>query len=166
MNYNNDFEDSNMNSEGKNVYRATSNMNTALETPNVDIDSITGINIDNVYDGLDTDVMQNQNYGLNNSGDDSFQSNDIADNTINSDNNYNNNDFIPKEISGITNDSLVSNNELVVENKQNEKVVYEFTGEFKKKPNNGFDVWDELKVMLLIVGILLLIMFIFPYIIF
>ena len=128
-----------------NVYQATTNLNTAIENPNVDIDSATNINIqNNLNDEYNTNVTSSNVLEPNNK-----QNFFINDGNNNFDNNQNNVDF---------NNNNVDNN--VVDN----IVSYAPTIKKKKKPSNGLMVSNEVKAIVVIVVILLIVLFLIPYV--
>lgn len=152
-----------------NVYQATTNLNTAIENPNVDIDNATSINIQNnlnsmIYsNNLNTVVDNNYNTNVvdmnNNFKSNVFSSDVLGPNTSqnffindgnnNFDNNQNNVDF---------NNNNVDNN--VVDN----IVSYAPTIKKKKKPTSGLVLPNEVKAMVVIIVILLVVLFAIPYV--
>ena len=75
----------NNNSNKVNTYRATSNLNTAIENPQINVNSATGINIKNSNNNYYADAKQTDSKFLNNDIPNSTKTN--IDNYLNNDNN-------------------------------------------------------------------------------
>lgn len=144
-----DSNDLNYKLDSDRTYRATPNLNTVLDNPQVSINNAMGMNIqdmDNDVSNAYRDVTNfniNQNYGS-----------DFSNQVVENNSSYSQN--------------LNSNNVNVVENNINDnnasKVSYEPTLKAKKKPRAGIVVSNEVKSMAVIIFILLLVVFVIPYI--
>lgn len=186
------FETDNDNS---NAYHATTNLNTAIENPQVSINSAIGVNIQDLDNsnsftndyagnqGFNNDVQLNQNSDfinnqfINNnqnfSGSQKLYS-PGSDNEINvggqstvQDNNTDSQYMFinnGNNLGSVSDVNATLNNEQSIESSSiNNNVTYEPTLKQKKKPR-GLMVSKELKVMIFIVAILLLFIFVVPYI--
>ena len=170
------------NNNDNNVYRATTNLNTAIENPNVNINSATGINMvcANVYDNNFN--IQDNEVGINNVP---IQQVDIMNNVVNQDLNVNssaivnnesvvdygyvnNNQFIPNIDIIITMQQVDINNNIDNSNMDtyqvDENAKYEPIMPTKKKPKRGSVLSNEVKAMMIIIFILLVVVYVIPYI--
>ena len=177
-----------------NTYRASTNLNMAIENPDVNINSIMGVNIQNV----DTNNSQsNVNYNQSsNNLEQGFINNDVNNQVYNNSQSFiNNNNFSQ-------NSEVINNNTVDMNNNTNDQyqaqfimgdgtnlnsnvnsninfvsednssstdnvdsnVKYKPTIEAKKKPGSGVEVAKEVKAMFVIVIILSLFIFGMPYI--
>lgn len=162
MNNNNLETDSN----NEYTYRATANLNTAIEEPQVNIDSMMGVNMYNSDTDVNVYSQKLDNYQVkdfnNFVSQADLQLNNVQSEFISNNNNNNSNSqFIvneKQEFNENYNDSdlNLSNN--------NDKVLYKPTMKQKKKPNSGLIISKEVKMMIIIIFILLLFLFIIPYI--
>lgn len=173
--------------DDKNTYHATSNLNTAIENPQININSVVGVNIKNV----DSTNPMNDVYSSNLGNDNAFHSfqNDQSFDIPNSNNNFqglqngleenlvvNNNQVNSTQNQFETNqdsshfvptnnfNSETSSGVNYVATTGNDQVIYEPTMKEKKKRGVTFKVTRELKVMLFIVLILFVFILIVPYI--
>lgn len=154
--------------DGDNTYHATTNLNTAIENPQVNINNAMGMNIQNIDENRNTSFDNsyniNQNINMNNNqvtnySSENYESNNFANSSMNA----NNIEAQSKFISG-DNSGMMDNNASLVNNNQVSKVSYEPTLKEKKKPKTGFEVSKELKVMIFIVFILFLVILVIPYV--
>ena len=129
-----DSNDLNYKLDSDRTYRATPNLNTVLDNPQVSINNAMGMNIQD----MDNDV--------------SYAYRDVTNFNINQ-----NNDF------DINKDN-VSSEETNINSDKTSKVSYKPTLEQKKKPRSGIGVSKEVKAMAVIIFILLLVVFVIPYI--
>ena len=163
------------NTNGDNVYRATTNFNTALENPEVNINTVTGVNIQDLENqsfNIDNNI-QNFNNNM-----DSIQNSNTVQNAeanlnqyVNVNQNFDNsqgiysfsnNNILPNnDVNAV---SVVANNSDIVEEKENEHVLYQPTMKQKKKPGTGLQIAKEVKAMMVIILILLLVVIVIPYI--
>ena len=164
----------NNNSSRVNTYRATSNLNTAIENPQINMNSAVGVNIKDVdnsnsyiengvshqeFDQTDINNIgtsnqmmdQNMNMGLNSQA---YHANSESD----FQSSLGSNQFIPNPAEN------VSGSGVNIHSAGEPKVMYEPTLEEKKKKSNGITVPRELKVMLFIVFILIIFILVMPYI--
>lgn len=135
-----------------NVYRATTNFNTAIENPNVDIDRAIDVNIgenvDDINVSFNNNISSSFDNGINNNQSVYINTNiDMKQSNYNVVNDINNNDF-----------------SVVNEKVENSNVKYEPTLKKKKKPSDGLEIPKEVKAMMKIIFILLIFMFVVPYI--
>ena len=155
-----DNNDLKVSSNSDNVYRATTNLNTAIENPDVTINTATNVNIQNV-----------NSYNQLSGGYDYF---DNSMNGVVADLNNNNlsmqyddkhlNQFISSNAQ-----EVVNQKDIIVGEERNtlsgsEKVSYEPTIKAKKKPSKKVPVSKEVKAMAVIIFILLMFVFAIPYI--
>lgn len=181
--------DINDNTQQGNTYRATTNLNTAIENPQVNINSAVGVNIQNVDNNNANDRFSNNSYinnidsrGVNNSNG-SYENNFSQVNNQengnqlenqNSDSISSNNNIYDANSDSFdnpyANQKFISNDQYVpvsdaTSNYDNysDNVVYEPTMGEKKK-NKGISIPMELKVMIFIVFILFIFILIMPYI--
>lgn len=135
----------NNNSNKVNTYRATSNLNTAIENPQINVNSATGINIKNSNNNYYADAKQT---------DSKFLNNDIPNSTETNIDNYLNND---------NNNNFNSNYQTPTNNYSYEPVMQ------KKKRANDNPISNlihskEFKTLIFIIFILVLFILIMPYI--
>lgn len=135
----------NNNSNKVNTYRATSNLNTAIENPQINVNSATGINIKNSNNNYYADAKQT---------DSKFLNNDIPNRTETNIDNYLNND---------NNNDFNSNYQPTTNNYSYEPVMQ------KKKRANDNPISNlihskEFKTLIFIIFILVLFILIMPYI--
>lgn len=178
--------------DNEHTYRATTNLNTAIENPQVSIESMMGVNVYNSDTGVNNSYNQNlidnveesnkfsnnlDNYGnqilkndqsFSNSQDGSFNSNMYQDN-----NQFNDNNVQTDYVTSNGNLGFVSSDEQnTLENVDNylddnggvKKAVYKPALKQKKKPGSGFEISKQVKMMMFIIFILLLFLFVVPYI--
>lgn len=96
------MNDNNINNNSNKVgtYRATSNLNTAIENPQINVNSATGINIKNSNNNNYADFKQNDSTFLNNNIENTTDK--VVENYLNSENNindFNSNYQVPKSYS-------------------------------------------------------------------
>ena len=169
------------NNNDNNVYRATTNLNTAIENPNVNINSATGVNMvsASVYDnnfniqdnGMDINNVTNQQVDIMNNvvnQDLNVNSSAIVNNESVVDyGNVNNNQFIPNMGSNIDMQQVDINN---IDNSNmdtyqvDENAEYEPIMPTKKKPKRVSVLSNEVKAMMIIIFILLAVVYVIPYI--
>ena len=125
------------------TYRATSNLNTAIENPEVSINNAMGVNLEDVDDSGQSFNSFNQNF-------------------LNSTNIYSAESVANENIGQINNTNINSANSTLVNN--NSKVNYKPTMKQKKKPNEGLAISKEVKMMAFISFVLLFVIFVIPYI--
>lgn len=156
--------------DGNNTYHATTNLNTAIENPQVNINNAVGVNIQSVDENRNVSFDNNsynvnQNVNMNNNQFSNYsQENYVSNNFINSSVNVNNVETQPGFISDGNSSVMDNSTDSFVNNKQVNKVSYEPTLKEKKKPKTGFEVSKELKVMIFIVFILFLVVLVIPYV--
>ena len=175
------------NNNDNNVYRATTNLNTAIENPDVNINSATDVNMvsASVYDNNFN--IQDNGMVINNVP---IQQVDIMNNVVNQDlnlnssaivnnesvvdyGNVNNNQFIPNMGSNIDMQQVDINNNIDNNNIDNnnmdtyqvdENAKYEPIMPTKKKPKRVSVLSNEVKAMMIIIFILLAVVYVIPYI--
>ena len=170
------------NNNDNNVYRATTNLNTAIENPDVNINSATGVNMvsASVYDNNFN--IQDNGMAINNVPN---QQVDIMNNVVNQDlnlnssaivnnepvvdyGNVNNNQFIPNMDSNINMQQVDINNNIDNSNMDtyqvDENAKYEPIMPTKKKPKRVSVLSNEVKAMMIIIFILLAVVYVIPYI--
>ena len=170
------------NNNDNNVYRATTNLNTAIENPTVNINSATGVNMvsASVYDNNFN--IQDNEMAINNVPN---QQVDIMNNVVNQDlnlnssaivnnepvvdyGNVNNNQFIPNMDSNINMQQVDINNNIDNSNMDtyqvDENAKYEPIMPTKKKPKRVSVLSNEVKAMMIIIFILLAVVYVIPYI--
>ena len=170
------------NNNDNNVYRATTNLNTAIENPNVNINSATGVNLvsASVYDNNFN--IQDNGMAINNVPNKQV---DIMNNVVNQDlnlnssaivnnesvvdyGNVNNNQFIPNMDSSINMQQVDINNNIDNSNMDtyqvDENAKYEPIMPTKKKPKRVSVLSNEVKAMMIIIFILLAVVYVIPYI--
>ena len=173
-------------SEKDNTYHATANLNTAIENPQININSAIEMNIQNSDDNNNFDpnfVDNNYNQSFVNNSMDLKNNDDINQNQFNNDmnvdNNFSNNSFINSSENMIQNDNINlqskfifndNNKEVAYTNEESldsittNNMSYEPTLKEKKKPDSGLEISRELKGMMFIVFILFLFILVIPYI--
>lgn len=156
------------NTSKKNTYRATTNLNTAIENPQINMDSVVGVNIKDIEDSGLVDNSDSitlgkefDTYDSSNVSNYSFQPEQniqsvdsqldyLINNETNSNSNYNSTidkvDYVP-----------------TTEN-MNDNVVYEPIMKEKKNHDKKFTISREFKVIIFIVFILLIFILLVPYI--
>lgn len=140
--------------KSENTYHATTNLNTAIENPQVNINSAMGVNIQNTDNGMVSNLNNNDFLETN-----QFSEDNNIQNYVDNQNQENNLQFIPIEdnkqsFSSSDDSSFTSNGQ----------VSYEPIFQEKKKPSTGIVVSRELKVMIFIVFVLFLFILVIPYI--
>lgn len=140
--------------KSENTYHATTNLNTAIENPQVNINSAMGVNIQNTDNGMVSNLNNNDFLETN-----QFSEDNNIQNYVDNQNQDNNLQFIPNEdnkqsFSSSDDSSFTSNGQ----------VSYEPIFQEKKKPSTGIVVSRELKVMIFIVFVLFLFILVIPYI--
>ena len=153
----NNLNNNNIDSNFQNgTYRATSNLNTAIENPQVNIGNAMGINIqENGYNNKNT--TDNNSTNMNNNFANSAYNTNINYQQPNIENMPNNNQNSASNYQNTT-----SNNDTT-----NQKYSYEPTINKNKKSNNTISNIihsKEAKIMIFIVFILILFLLIMPYI--
>ena len=160
-------------------YKATRNLNTEIENPEMNVNNIVGINIqDSVSDNtnipnnyFDDKINSNENLVNNN------QVNDNIDTYFNSNESYNN--IYSNLPEGYVNNNAVDNNTFItdkIDNNGNSNDSFSYDGQEEpsssdsyhplykeKKKQTSFNVPTELKIMIFIVIILLVFIYIIPY---
>ena len=136
------MDDKDLKIDNSNVYRATSNLNTALENPDVTVENTMGINIQDL-DNNDQSYVGNKDFIINNNYDSILVENNIS-----------------NDINNVSNDNVVSN----INNVSNDNVSYKPTMKPKKKPATGIKLAKEVKAMMIIILFLLIVVFVIPYV--
>lgn len=149
----NNLNNNNLNNNKVNTYHATSNLNTAIENPQINVNSATGINIkDSGYNNYaENNINNNTNFLNNNFNQPNNNINQTSDNDISS-------KYVPN------NDY---NNYNSYSNQNTENYSYEPVMKEKKKEKNALSGTihsKEFKVMIFIVFILILFLLLMPYI--
>lgn len=185
----NSFDNDN---SSNNTYRASTNLNMAIENPDVNINSIMGVNIQNIdtnnsqsnvnynqssnnlEQGFINNDVNNQVYNNSQSfinDNSSYQTTENVNNNTVDMNNNTNDQYQAQFIMGAgTNSNSNSNMNFVSEDNSSNidngdsNVRYEPTLKTKKKPGSGVEVAKEVKAMFVIVIILSLFIFGMPYI--
>lgn len=142
------------NSNGVGPYRATSNMNTYIDTPNANFNGMMNVNIQNT-------TTNSSNHGNNviNSNNNIQASPTIdSSNAVNS--NYNNHVIDDNLSSG----STMINNSNNHNNSENVTKTYIGSNNKPKKKTMTLNLGPEFKIAFLIVVILLIFVFLLPYI--
>lgn len=163
------------NSQSKSTYRATTNLNTAIENPQINMNSAVGVNIKNVASNNDIDINSTvdnsySNFNESQSFDYNTQFNQIQNNSImDFKNNLDDqNSFLNKSVENMESVQYVPTysevSSDVTSTSNNGEVVYAPTLEEKKRHDKKFKVPREFKVMLFIVFILLIFILLVPYI--
>ncbi|MBQ8681848.1 MAG: hypothetical protein IJ509_02950 [Bacilli bacterium] len=171
------------NSDSQNTYHATSNLNTAIENPQVNINSAMGVNLQNGDSNYNVnqdlvnnvanfnngyDINQNQfSSNFNTNQYDTSQNFNVVNDEVGT-SQYGNvgshSQFIPNTNDTIGNDVSLYNNEDFSNNEHLDNVKYEPTMVEKKKPDSGFKLSKEFKIMMVIVFILILFVLVMPYV--
>lgn len=168
-----------------NTYRATTNLNTAIENPQINMNSAVGVNIKNVdSNNLATTNFSNDTL-LNNQFNNDYGSlgNNHVDNSFNFSQNvdYQANTSIQKSVSSfdntdrstsyVDNSNYTGNTNQFINNNETHFVPtndgvssYEPTLEEKKRPSSGIKISRELKILFFIVFILFIFILLMPYI--
>lgn len=153
-----------------NTYRATKNLNTAIDSPQFNINDTHDVNIQNVNNN---NFARDNNYindlgnsdvaSYSNNFDNSSEINNNLDNVI-IDNNSNDNTFINSNVSNEVNDNIYNSttSDSVSISDNNEKVTYTPTKKVNNKKKVTVTVTPELKILVMIVGILLIFIFLMP----
>ena len=153
-----------------NVYQATTNLNTAIENPNVDIDSATNINIENNLNSMiysnNLNTVEDNNYNtnvvdMNNNFNSNVVSNDALEQSSNQNLFVNNGNFNVEN----NQSNIDFGTDIIIQNdKTSNKVSYLTTIKKKNKPSSGLVVPNEVKAMVVIIVILLMALFVIPYV--
>lgn len=177
---NNDFLNDN---SPDNKYRATRNLNTEIENPEMNINSAIGVNIKDIPTGSDSNAEKINSYFNSNinTTEENFNTNFPQNNNtsydasnVNITKNYNQNQNLFINETNNANSLNQENNNFNTSYNNNEKSLndydkkeqtsnYKPTLQEKKKPKS-FQIPNELKVMIFIVFILLLFIIIVPYV--
>lgn len=161
-------------SSEKNTYHATSNLNTAIENPQINMNSVVGVNIKNVDpNSVNLSNVSNDNYSP-------YQEENLVNN-----NEFENTSTKPLDLNSEFYDQNVSNQNVnaVYQPEKvtsqfiptpsemnyepivgNDNVSYEPTMQEKKRRDKKFRVSREFKMILFIVFILFIFLLIMPYI--
>lgn len=178
------MNDNNLNNNDNNVgtYHATTNLNTAIENPQMNVNSATGINIKNMEYSSYADNGGNNNYSNNYSNDysnnysnnqvENSMGNSFSDSTVNhsiSQNNVGFNEQNDNLSSASVKDENISNNDYQsYSNQINPSYSYEpVMKEKKRADDNALSELihsKEFKVMVFIIFILVLFILVMPYI--
>ena len=165
MNENNLMNDS----QKKNTYHATTNLNTAIENPQINIDSVVGVNIkdvessnlvDNYNSNDDIEVIMNNSSFDSNIPNSSFQNENKFQQMDSYFESLNKKEEQPSQF--VPNTSV--NETDFVSNSENDNIVYEPTMKEKKRHDKKFQISREFKVMIFIVFILFIFILLVPYI--
>ena len=154
----NNLNNNNLNDNKVNTYRATSNLNTAIENPQINVNSATGVNIkDSGYNNYAENNINNNSNFLNNNFNQSNNNINSSNNVISSSNNDISSKYVP------TNND---NNHNSYSNQSTEN--YSYQPVMKEKKENGTLSntihSKEFKIMIFIVFILVLFLLLMPYI--
>ena len=177
----------NSNNQTVGTYRATSNLNTAIENPQINIGSAVGVNIQDVHnDDISTlsNDYQNNTLSSNDFNNSTLMSDNLNNNQNNTNNlnvnsytqsvsnnvqNYDNSgEQVDQAVTSFINSNNASNSVNSYENNDNTfvtnsaKVVYEPTLEEKKMAGYKFSIPKELKVMFFIVFVLFIFIMAIP----
>ena len=155
------------NNSNNNTYRATTNLNTAIENPQVNINSAMGVNIQNVSEN-NSNVNDIANYQNNSFSSNNYVDNNVVDSTVTNfinANNSANNVTVPTS-SDNSSYNVVSNNS----NNQSNEIAnngdvatnYEPTIESKKRKGIKIAISKELKMMIFVIMILVVFIMIIP----
>lgn len=152
------------------TYHATTNLNTAIENPQINMNSVVGVNIKNVdatiansYDDSNDNYINYQNENMvnyNNSAMLNLEDNH-QDFTTSVDNSMNNSNLNIKNSQFIPNHQEVSYEPTFG---KGSNVSYEPTMEEKKRPDSNLKISREFKMVLFILFILFIFLLIIPYI--
>lgn len=147
----NNLNNNDLNNNKVNTYHATSNLNTAIENPQINVSSATGVNIkDSGYNNYAENNINNNTNFLNNNFN---QSNNNIDSS--------NNDISSKYVPTNNDSNYNSYSNYNTENYSYQPVMKE------KKENNALSSTihsKEFKIMIFIVFILVLFLLLMPYI--
>jgi len=168
------------NSSMENKYKATRNLNTEIENPQINISSAVGLNIkDTLNNNIPTNNTINNYFNENLN-----QNNNELNNSINTASSTNNTNFMTQDNNNFIQTNTINNNDTNnfintnntqynnnFENESNnesyipveEKELYQPTLKEKKK-QKSFKIPSELKIMMFIIFILLLFILVVPYI--
>ena len=186
----NDNELNNRVSSDTETYRATTNLNIDLENPQVNINSAVGVNIKNLTDNpVNNDRFSNTSndsyasFGMNSYSGNFQQNYNINLENQNSvptiDSNFNVHTSFDNNVSDVETKELSSHQQFIPnassdvdysvggqmsDNSSGISPIYAPTMEEKKQERQGFTVAKELKVTFFIVFVLLIFLFIMPYI--
>ena len=172
---NNDF--SGNNSSNAPQYHATSNLNTAMENPQFNVDNTMGVNIKNSNPLEDTSFNNDQLYQPNmNNQSNNFQTFEDNQLSSNMNNQFNTNHVDNSNMGGVSETSnsqfipdttstqyVPSNSFNSTDTYQEPTVSYEPVMEDKKK-NSRFTIPKDLRILVFIVFILIIFIMLMPYI--
>lgn len=175
-----DDKDLGFETNSDNTYHATTNLNTAIENPQININSATGVNLESIDDGGYNQQLYNNSLELNQNLNVLENQVDINQNFDNSKvGNFNGNNSLENDIPDnnieVSQMNFMSNSEEIkvdnstkssndVQNIKNNKVNYEPTLKQKKKPGGGLVISKEVKAISFLAFILLLFIFVIPYV--
>lgn len=161
------------NASSKNTYHATSNLNTAIENPQANIDSAIDVNIKNTEVTSSNDQFNNQ-FGMDSNG--YFQSNGAnnysnlngMNNQVDS-GNFSHSDYSENNTNYNSSNSIESSSNasssLNVTSGGSENGMYQPVMEKNKRNDKkAFKVSREFKIMIFVVFILVLFILVMPYI--
>lgn len=165
------YEFDNNDTNNDNTYRARTNLNTAIENPDVNINSVMGVNIQNIdasnsQNNLEQSLINNDINTQVYTNSQSFMNNNNVDLNINNKNQYQA-QFIEDSVSNNNinpNMSFDSYDDISSTDNLDSNVRYEPTLKTKKKPSSEVVIAKEIKAMFVIVLVLLLFIFVVPYI--
>lgn len=174
MNESNLNDNSNYNGD---TYHAKTNLNTAIENPQINLNSATGLNIqnsNNTDSNMNSDIYNNggifqNNVDYTNQVNNNLNSTYGENSSYNESNNGANTNYESNTASlnsnsyasGISDgSSYIADNKIEGQNVNN----YAPTLEKKKKPKTGFEISKELKMMIIIIIVLVAFMMVTPYI--
>lgn len=161
--------------DGDNTYRATANLNTAIENPQVNINGAMDVNLGNNQNI--NNVNLNQEFGVEQSinNNPSVMNNEV--NFVNTQSmNFGTNNSFNLENGNVSGENMFisdsanigSNNSndtfIDLEDNKNDKDVYKPAFKQKKKPLFGIEVSREIKAMMFIIFVLLVVVFVIPYV--
>ena len=159
-----------------NTYRATTNLNTAIENPQINMNSAIGVNIKDVDSSNFNTTNFSHNALSNNQFNDDYSSleNNNANDSFNFSQNvdYQANPSIQEEPSSfVGSSSYIENTNQFINHDETHFVptndgttVYEPTLEEKKRPSGGIKISRELKILFFIVFILFIFILLMPYV--
>ena len=156
------MNENNINNDNNTRYKATSNLNTAIENPQINVNNATDVNVQNLgynnYVSQNDDTsndLSNNNYSISNT-------NDIPTTNSSDINSDNNND------SKINNDDTITDTNYSATNSNDNNYLYEPTLEEKKIDNENIisNLFHsrEFKALIFILFILCLFLLLMPYI--
>ena len=160
-----------------NTYRATRNLNTEIENPEININSAVGINIQDSFDNTNISNPDSINNYLNFNNNNGFTQPEV-------DNNYQNNSYYPNDYNNnynmqnnhqeTNNSTFINNTKIKEEQEPNHTISFnnkteEPKSQYKpllkqKKKKESIAIPSELKVTMFIVFLLLLFIVVMPYI--